>query len=99
MVQIELPHVNVLSKIDIIEQFGKLGIHTIIILFSVFIDVFKDVRCKTRIHIKSFKRSLVIKNIYLDDLSTASLQSSTGKLIYLLKTEAWQPEACPNKYF
>ena len=47
--------------------------------------IFKDVRCETRIHIKGFKRSLV-KNIYLDELSTASLQSSTGRLnlfIYL----------------
>jgi hypothetical protein len=35
---------------------------------------FKDVRCETMIHIKGFKRSLV-KNIYLDELSTASLQS------------------------
>ena len=25
MIQMELPHVNVLSKIDIIEQYGKLG--------------------------------------------------------------------------
>jgi hypothetical protein len=41
--------------------------------------LFKDVRCETRIHIKGFKRSLV-KNIYLDELSTASLQSSTGRL-------------------
>jgi hypothetical protein len=41
--------------------------------------IFKDVRCETRIHIKGFKRSLV-KKIYLDELSTASLQSSTGRL-------------------
>lgn len=27
MVQVELPHINVLSKIDLIEQYGKLGIH------------------------------------------------------------------------
>ena len=25
MIHIELPHVNVLSKVDLIEQFGKLG--------------------------------------------------------------------------
>ena len=33
--------------------------------------------CKARIHIKSPKR-LLVKNIYLNVLSTASLQSSTG---------------------
>ena len=33
MVQIELPHVNVLSKIDIIEQYGKLGIVIFIFVF------------------------------------------------------------------
>jgi hypothetical protein len=31
MVQIELPHVNVLSKIDIIEQYGKLGISIVFV--------------------------------------------------------------------
>ena len=50
----------------------------------VFFDLltlmfFKDVRCETRIHIKGFKRSLV-KNIYLDELSTASLQSIRRRL-------------------
>ena len=25
MIHIELPHVNVLSKIDLVEQYGKLG--------------------------------------------------------------------------
>ena len=34
---------------------------------------------KLNFNIKGFKRSLV-KNIYLDELSTASLQSSTGRL-------------------
>jgi hypothetical protein len=32
---------------------------------------FKDVRCETRIHIKSFKRSLA-KNISLDELSNST---------------------------
>jgi hypothetical protein len=61
MVQIELPHVNVLSKIDIIEQFGKLGIHTIILLSLKpgFILRVSNVHW--------------FKNIYLDKLSTASL--------------------------
>lgn len=27
MIHIELPHVNVLSKIDLVEQYGKLGEH------------------------------------------------------------------------
>jgi hypothetical protein len=35
MVQIELPHVNVLSKIDIIEQYGKLGISIIFLQIHV----------------------------------------------------------------
>ena len=26
MIHVELPHVNVLSKIDLVEQYGKLGI-------------------------------------------------------------------------
>ena len=26
MVQLELPHINVLSKVDLMEQYGKLGI-------------------------------------------------------------------------
>jgi hypothetical protein len=34
-------------------------------------------------YFKSFKHSLV-KNIYLDELSTASLQSSTGRLIWMM---------------
>ena len=25
MVQVELPHVNILSKVDLIQQYGKLG--------------------------------------------------------------------------
>ena len=25
MVQIELPHINILSKVDLIQQYGKLG--------------------------------------------------------------------------
>ena len=36
MVQIELPHVNILSKIDIIEQYGKLGT-TILIVFILLL--------------------------------------------------------------
>ena len=27
MVQIELPHINILSKVDLMQQFGKLGKH------------------------------------------------------------------------
>lgn len=28
MIHIELPHVNVLSKIDLVEQYGKLGVYS-----------------------------------------------------------------------
>lgn len=31
MVQIELPHINILSKVDLIQQYGKLGKFLIII--------------------------------------------------------------------
>ena len=27
MVQVELPHINILSKVDLIEQYGRLGKH------------------------------------------------------------------------
>ena len=30
MIHVELPHVNVLSKIDLVEQYGKLGDHNYI---------------------------------------------------------------------
>ena len=59
-----------------------------VVLHFVSFDLFKDVRCETRIHIKSFKRSLV-KNIYLNELSTASLQSSTGRLKWMMWYLQW----------
>lgn len=33
MVQVELPHVNILSKVDLMEQYGKLGEVYILLLF------------------------------------------------------------------
>lgn len=37
MIHLELPHINVLSKIDLIESYGKLGVlMLIVLLFSLF---------------------------------------------------------------
>ena len=57
-------------------------VNQFILTIQLYYIFSKDVRCETRIHIKGFKRSLV-KNIYLDELSTASLQSSTGRLNHI----------------
>ena len=35
MLHMELPHINVLSKIDLIESYGKLGTNSILFLFKV----------------------------------------------------------------
>ena len=41
MVQIELPHINVLSKVDLMEQYGKLG--TVTLLHCTFLFLHQKV--------------------------------------------------------
>ena len=59
MVQIELPHVNVLSKIDIIEQYGKLGIAFV----YKFISSITSARCNYMFSLAHFFNDILL---YLD---------------------------------
>ena len=47
MIQIELPHVNILSKVDLLQQYDQLGIVSLILFmnsFSAFsLDYYTDV--------------------------------------------------------
>jgi len=44
MVQLELPHVNVLSKMDLIEMYGKLGITKKKAIEPLYIFIIPDFR-------------------------------------------------------
>lgn len=38
MLHMELPHINVLSKIDLIESYGKLGMALVLFFFFLFLS-------------------------------------------------------------